>query len=40
MKDRIVDSMVVVSALLLSGAFTISGNPAASVNKPIVICGP
>ena len=31
--------MVVVSALLPSNAETISGNPAASVSSPTVICG-
>ena len=32
-------SIVVVSALLPSNASTISGNPAASVSSPMVICG-
>ena len=32
-------SMVLVSALLPSNAWTISGNPAASVSRPTVICG-
>ena len=34
-----VGSMVVVSAVLPSNASTISGNPAASVSNPMVICG-
>ena len=32
-------SIVLVSALLPSNASTISGNPAASVSRPTVICG-
>jgi hypothetical protein len=32
-------SIVVVSARLPSNACTISGNPAASVSRPTVICG-
>ena len=39
MNARIVGSIVVVSAVLPSNASTISGNPAASVNRPMVICG-
>jgi hypothetical protein len=35
MKARIVGSIMVVSAALPSNASTISGNPAASVNKPM-----
>jgi hypothetical protein len=38
-KDRIVGTIVSVSALLPSNASTISGNPAASVSRPMVICG-
>ena len=34
-----VGSMVAVSALLPSNASTASGNPVASVNRPMVICG-
>jgi hypothetical protein len=34
-----VGSIVAVSARLPSNASTLSGNPAASVNKPIVTCG-
>jgi hypothetical protein len=36
-KDRIVGTMVRVAARLPSNASTISGNPAASVNSPMVI---
>jgi hypothetical protein len=32
-------SMVLVSALLPSNAWAISGNPVASVSSPMVICG-
>jgi hypothetical protein len=32
-------SIVVVSARLPSNAPTINGNPAASVSRPMVICG-
>ena len=32
-------TMVAVSALLPSKAATVSGNPAASVSSPMVICG-
>ena len=32
-------SMVLVSAMLPSNAWTISGNPPASVSRPIMICG-
>ena len=39
MNARIVGSIVVVSALLPSNASTISGNPDASVSRPMVICG-
>ena len=39
MNARMVGSMVVVSAVLPSNASTISGNPAASVSSPMVICG-
>jgi hypothetical protein len=39
MNAWIVGSIVVVSALLPSNALTINGNPAASVSRPIVICG-
>jgi hypothetical protein len=35
----ITGNMVAVSALFPSNAFTISGNPAASVSNPMVICG-
>ena len=38
-KERIVGSMVRVSARLPSNASTISGNPAWSVSSPMVICG-
>ena len=39
MNAAIVGSMVVVSARLPSKACTISGNPVASVSRPMVICG-
>lgn len=39
MKDRITGSMVLVSAWLPSNASTISGNPAASVNRSKMIWG-
>jgi len=39
MNEVIVGSIVWVSALFPSNASTISGNPVASVNKPMVICG-
>src|SRR2546423_7418584 len=39
MNALITGSIVVVSALLPSNALTISGNPAASVNRPTVIWG-
>ena len=39
MNERIVGSIVVVSAALPSNALTINGNPDASVNRPMVICG-
>ncbi len=39
MNALIVGTMVSVSALLPSNASTISGNPAASVSSPMVICG-
>ena len=39
MNDRIVGSIVVVSALLPSNASTRNGNPSASVSSPMVICG-
>ena len=39
MNARMLGSIVVVSAALPSNAFIMSGNPAASVNSPIVICG-
>ena len=34
-----VGTMVVLSALLPSKALTLSGNPGASVSRPMVICG-
>ena len=39
MNASIVGSMAVVSARLSSNASTVSGNPAASVSSPMVICG-
>jgi hypothetical protein len=39
MNAPITGSIVLVSALSPSNAWTISGNPAASVSRPIVICG-
>jgi hypothetical protein len=39
MNAMMVGSIVAVSARLPSNASTISGNPAASVSSPIVICG-
>ena len=39
MNAWITGSMVLVSALLPSNADTISGNPDASVSRPMVICG-
>jgi hypothetical protein len=39
MNERIVGSIVAVSALLPSNALTITGNPEASVSNPTVICG-
>src|SRR5260370_2842073 len=37
--SRMTGSMVLVSALFPSKALTISGNPAVSVSRPMVICG-
>jgi hypothetical protein len=39
MNAVMVGIIVVVSALLPSNAFTVNGNPAASVSRPIVIGG-
>ncbi len=39
MNSSMTGSMVLVSALLPSNAETISGNPAWSASRPIVICG-
>jgi hypothetical protein len=39
MNDSITGSIVLVSAMLPSNAWTISGNPLASVSSPMVICG-
>ena len=39
MKASITGSIVFVSAMLPSNAWTISGNPARSVSRPMVICG-
>ena len=39
LKALMTGSMVAVSALLPSNAATVSGNPLASVSRPIVICG-
>ena len=39
LKALITGSIVAVSALLPSNASTVSGNPAASVSSPRVICG-
>jgi hypothetical protein len=39
MNEVMTGSMVLVSALLPSNAWTISGNPEASVSNPTVICG-
>ena len=39
MNAWITGSMVLVSALVPSKALTISGNPEASVSRPMVICG-
>lgn len=39
MNASITGSIVLVSARLPSNASTINGNPAASVNRPSVICG-
>ena len=39
MNEVMVGSIVLVSALLPSNASTINGNPAASVSRPMVICG-
>jgi len=39
MNALITGSIVLVSALFPSNAETMSGNPPASVSRPIVICG-
>jgi hypothetical protein len=39
MNDSITGSIVLVSAMLPSNAWTVSGNPAASVSSPMVIWG-
>jgi hypothetical protein len=39
MSSRIADSVVLVSAMLASKAWTISGNPSWPVSRPMVICG-
>lgn len=39
MNASMTGSIVLVSAVLPSNADTISGNPAASVSRPIVTCG-